>query len=170
MTREELMAYASRYVSDEEVADFPVDGDLFCMMARELPNDRAIEEHEGWQFAGYGICSGYSLDEDEKPQGKWVWFEFLSLVTFPPRVAVLRLQPPHVVKGRFQNTSRTLEYRMLKVPQENEGLEKLVGVLTGEFGLARAQDTTEEPTDHGMPDDFADNLLEFPRNRPPNAS
>jgi hypothetical protein len=39
----------------------------------------------------------------------------VSLSTFPPAAQVLKLQPPHIVKGRFQNPDRTKEFRILNV-------------------------------------------------------
>ena len=44
---------------------------------------------------------------------------FASLDTFPPVAQVLKLQPPHVIKGRFQNANRSQEVRILKVGVAN---------------------------------------------------
>jgi hypothetical protein len=113
--KNEIIDLALRYVSADEIADFPFDGDIFCMLSRELPPDRIVPEEEGWTFNGYGICTGYTFDEDAKPHGKWLWMHFASLALFPPVAQTLKLQPPHVVKGRFQSADRTHEIRIVKV-------------------------------------------------------
>ncbi|MBN1130963.1 MAG: hypothetical protein JXA71_18380 [Chitinispirillaceae bacterium] len=115
LSQQEIIDYASRYVNSNEVIDFPCNGDLFCLIGRDLPMNRVLTEEEGWNFQGYGICLGYTLDEEAKPPGKWLWMHFASLATFPPAEQVFKLQPPHVVRGRFQNPGRTGEYRIIKV-------------------------------------------------------
>ncbi len=115
LTRQDILNYAARYVTPGAVAEFPFNGDFFCLLGRELPKGKILTEEEGWTFQGYGICSGYLLDDEAKPSGKWLWMHFVSLAVFPPSPQVLKLQPPHVVKGRFQNQDRTKEFRILKV-------------------------------------------------------
>lgn len=115
LTRQEIIEYASRYVTPEETTDFPIEGDLFCLLGRDLPEGKVLAEEEGWQFQGYGICLGYTLDQDCKPEGKWLWMHFASLATFPPGAQVFKLQPPHVIRGRFQNPTRKSEFRIIKV-------------------------------------------------------
>lgn len=115
MPKDEIIDLASRYVSSEEITDFPHDGDLFCLLIREIPENKVLTDEEGWGFRGYGVCIGYVVDEEVKPRGKWLWMHFASLESFPPAAQVLKLQPPHVVKGRFQNPERTHEIRILKV-------------------------------------------------------
>ena len=115
LSREEIIDYASRYVAAEAITDFPHDGDFFCLLCRELPEGKVLAEEEGWVFQGYGICSGYLLDDEAKPPGKWLWMHFLSLAVFPPAPQVFKLQPPHVVKGRFQDPARTREFRLVKM-------------------------------------------------------
>jgi hypothetical protein len=44
---------------------------------------------------------------------------FAGLTSFPPAVQVLKLQPPHIVNGRFQSIDRSHEIRMLKVSLAN---------------------------------------------------
>jgi hypothetical protein len=73
------------------------------------------QDEEGWEFAGYGLCLGYTLDHNAKPMGKWLLMRYASLATFPPREMHLRLQPPHVVKGRFHSDDRSQEIRMIKI-------------------------------------------------------
>ncbi len=120
LSRQEILDYAARYVSPEAITEFPFNGDLFCLLDRILPEGKILAEEEGWVFHGYGICSGYLLDDEAKPAGKWLWMHFMSLSIFPPTPQVLKLQPPHVVKGRFFSPDRTLEYRILKVAFTDE--------------------------------------------------
>lgn len=115
ISKDEIIDLASRYISSEEITDFPFESDLFCILARELPKDKILTDEEGWAFRGYGICIGYTIEEGAKPRGKWLWMHFASLDTFPPVAQVFKLQPPHVVKGRFQNPERNHEIRILKV-------------------------------------------------------
>jgi hypothetical protein len=123
LTREQIIEYARRYVDEDEVGDFPHDGDLFCIMHRETGEAGADSEGPQWRFSGYGICIDYILDDRAKPMGKWVWMQYLSLDTFPPRRMSLRLQPPHVVKGSFQNPSRSHETRILHIDTQAGGGE-----------------------------------------------
>ena len=115
LSQQEIIDYASRYVTSDEMLDFPGEGDLFCMIGRDLPEGKILAEEEGWAFQGYGICLGYTLDQEATPIGKWLWMHFASLTVFPPTEQVFKLQPPHVVKGRFQNPDRTKEYRIIKL-------------------------------------------------------
>ncbi len=115
LSRQEILDYAARYVSPEAITEFPFNGDLFCLLDRKLPDGKILAEEEGWVFHGYGICSGYLLDDQAKPAGKWLWMHFMSLSIFPPTPQVLKLQPPHVVKGRFFSPDRSVEFRILKV-------------------------------------------------------
>jgi hypothetical protein len=121
LSKQEIIDYASRYVGPGEAADFPHEGDLFCLLGRELRENVVLKEDEGWGFQGYGICLGYTLDREAKPPGKWLWMHFASLSVFPPASQVFKLQPPHVVKGRFQNPGRTMEFRILKVSLKKTG-------------------------------------------------
>jgi hypothetical protein len=116
LTRQEILDYALRYIGREEVTDFPIEGELFCFIEREVPAGKVLKDDEGWRFAGYQVCTGYVLDDDSKPVGKWVWMNYLSLESFPPQPRVVKLQPPHVVKGQFQNDARTRDIRILKIP------------------------------------------------------
>jgi len=126
LTRQKIIDYASRYVTLAESTDFPFDGDIFCLLSRKLNADKVLKEEEGWGFQGYGICSGYTLDNDSKPLGKWLRMHFVSLSTFLPSPQTIKLQPPHVVKGRFHDPSRTREFRIIKVDVKKSGqtLEK----------------------------------------------
>ena len=121
LTKQDIIDYASRYATPEEHTDFPMDSDLFCLLGREIPDNKVLAEEEGWQFQGYGVCLGYTLDEEAKPAGKWLWMHFASLSAFPPEAQVFKLQPPHVVKGRFFDPSRTREFRIVKVNLKKAG-------------------------------------------------
>jgi hypothetical protein len=115
MTRDEIITLASRYIDSDTEIDFPMKNDVFCLLARDLPENKILTDEEGWGFTGYGICLGYIPDEQVKPVGKWIFMHFASLDSFPPTAQTLKLQPPHIVKGRFQNPERTREIRILKV-------------------------------------------------------
>ena len=132
LTQQEIIDYASRYVSSAEITDFPCDGDLFCLLARKLPAGKILAEEEGWAFQGYNICLGYTLDEESKPAGKWLWMHFASLSSFPPSQQAFKLQPPHVVRGRFQNPGHTHEYRIVKVSMKKT--EEQAGGANGDLG------------------------------------
>jgi len=119
LSREEILDLASRYISSNEVIDFPFEGDLFCLLSRSISQSQPASEEDDWSFNGYGICIGYTIDEEAKPRGKWLWMHFASLVTFPPVTQVLKLQPPHVVKGCFQNVDRSHEIRIIKINTGN---------------------------------------------------
>ena len=116
MTREEITEYALRYISQDEVTEFPMDGDLFCFVERPSEPGILKKDDEGWHFGSYGVCTGYVIDEDARPLGKWIWMNYLGLNAFPPEPQVIKLQPPHVVKGQFQNADRTHEIRILRIP------------------------------------------------------
>jgi len=119
VSKEEITDLASRYISRDEITDFPFDGELFCLLSRELPDGKVLSDDEGWGFGGYAICIGYTFDEESKPHGKWIWMHYASLNSFPPQAQVLKLQPPHIVKGSFQNPERTHEIRMMKIDTKN---------------------------------------------------
>jgi hypothetical protein len=120
LTKQEIIDYASRYVAPEAITDFPFNGDLFCLLGRKLVEGRELKEEEGWSFEGYANCTGYTLDGDAKPAGKRLWMHFMSLATFPPSPQTIKLQPPHVVKGRFYDPSRTREFRIIKIDLKKE--------------------------------------------------
>ena len=124
LSREEIVDLASKYTTLDEAIDFPYDGDVFCILVRTIPEKETLSEEEGWVFRGYGICIGYTIDEEAKTRGKWLWMHFAGLDAFPPVAQVLKLQPPHVVKGRFQNANRSQEVRIIKV-----GITNIVDVL-----------------------------------------
>ncbi len=115
MTRDEIITLASRYIDEDDAIDFPMKDDTFCLLTRDISQNTVLKEEEGWTFSGYGVCLGYLPDDQAKPIGKWIFMHFASFNSFPPSQQVLRLQPPHIVKGRFQNPERTREIRILKL-------------------------------------------------------
>jgi hypothetical protein len=169
LSREEILDYAGQYVDSADAVDFPVPGELFCILARELPPGKSLEDDEGWQFGGYGVCRAYRLDEDVRPQGKWLWFEFASLMTFPPHPSTLRLQPPHVVKGRFHSPDRSQEFRIVKVGLDPDSL-KSFELHEGKAAAKRAGKTAATATtkeSHEEQSETAhDNVVAFPRRKP----
>jgi hypothetical protein len=141
LSQQEIIDYASRYVGADEMVDFAYEGDLFCLISRDLPRDRVPAEEEGWTFQGYGVCLGYTLDQEARPAGKWLWMHFASLTVFPPVQQVFKLQPPHVVKGRFQNPDRSNEFRVIKLD-----MKRPLSVEGGGSGQAEsAAATSGEP-------------------------
>lgn|GEM_PF-2381729 len=115
LSKEEIDNLALRYLSMEDIVDYPMEGDLFCLLMRDISTDKVPAEDEGWIFTGYGQCMGYLYDEDAKPVGKWLWMSFASLASFPPAMQTLRLQPPHVAVGRFRSADGSQEIRIMKV-------------------------------------------------------
>ena len=115
LKKEDITELALRYIEQDEIIDFPGEGDIFCIFERQVPVDRQLEENEGWGFAGYNLCRGYEFDRGTKPEGKWLLMDVISLTTFPPHRNQLRLQPPHVAKGRFQSPGRDREFRIVRI-------------------------------------------------------
>jgi len=151
LSRQEIIDFALQYLAPNEVIDFPIPGDLFGLFQRELPANKILKDDEGWRFAGYNLCRDYILDNESKPAGKWIWLRFVSLSAYPPFENLLKLQPPHIVKGIFQNPERTFEYRIAKV-----ALDK----------IASAKGDETRPDQHSMPQQneltLPSNILQFP--------
>ena len=60
---------------------------------RELPEGKVLAEEE-WVFQGYGICSGYLLDDEAKPPGRLALDgTCLSSGGISSRAAGVELQP-----------------------------------------------------------------------------
>jgi hypothetical protein len=140
LSKQEIIDLASRYTSPEEIVDFPHDGDLFCLLQRVLPDNAVLADDKGWTFAGYGICSGYVIDETEMPAGKWLWMHFVSLAAFPPISQTLKLQPPHIAKGRFESPDRKIEFRILKIAagQDPGAVRDREAVARGRIGKRKS--------------------------------
>ena len=140
VTRDEIIDFALRYIPRDEITDFPGEGDLFCFLERSLPENKVLKDNEGWGFAGYGICKGYDYDYESKPKGKWLWFYFVSLNTFPPTQQTFKLQPPHIAKGIFQNSQRSGDIKIIKIPkyfldiESNESLKEKIPDISENLG------------------------------------
>lgn len=117
LTRDEIVEYAARYVKTDDMASFPHEGEIFAFLHRPVDGIKADDPKTRWEFGGYAVCIGYSLDEQAKPLGKWLFMEIISLGQFPPRHGTLKLQPPHVALGRFQNPERTIETRLVSLSE-----------------------------------------------------
>lgn len=126
LSKQEILDYASRYVAPQDAADFAHNNDLFCMLGRTIVSDTVMADDKGWEFRGYGLCIGYTVDEIEIPVGKWLWMHFVSLATFPPSMQTLKLQPPHVVKALYQNPERTEEFRIVKINMQDSSASATV--------------------------------------------
>jgi len=149
LTHDEILDLALRYVSKEEITDFPSENDLFYFMVRTLPKNKVLKDDEGWNFSGYAVCKGYDYDHETKPKGKWLWFYFISLNTFPPTKQQLRLQPPHIARGIFQNPERTNEIKISRIPPYS------MGVLDVEQSAL--------PPAPEIPSDLKGKIVPFPR-------
>lgn len=123
MKREEIIEYASRYIDREDMVDFPNEGEIFAFLHRELPDNKILKDDEGWTFGGYGQLIEYELDMNAKPVGKWIDVHYLSLITFPPEERTIRLQPPHIVLGKFKDPTLTIETQMVSLREFREDLE-----------------------------------------------
>ncbi len=120
MKTEEIQEIASRYIDAEDMVPVPEEGEVFCFFHRELPDNKVLEDDEGWEFGGYGQLIEYELDMLAKPVGKWITMHYTSLAMFPPRPAELRLQPPHIVLGKFTNPEKTVQTWVLCLRDDEE--------------------------------------------------
>lgn len=137
LSKEKINNLALRYLSMEDIVDYPMDGDLFCLLMREAGTDKVLAEDEGWAFTGYGQCIGYTYDEEAKPVGKWLWMSFASLASFPPSLQTLRLQPPHVALGRFRSADGSQEIRIVKVHSTSSSIPVIQKKKKGPAGNRR---------------------------------
>jgi hypothetical protein len=131
MNKEEVSEYASRYIDEDDMVDFPEEGDLFCFLHRELVEKKVLNDEEGWQFGGYGKLNQYELDMSANPVGKWIIMHYTSLAMFPPQQSELKLQPPHIVLGKFSSPEKTHETRILRIenPVEEDSPEADTNVM-----------------------------------------
>ena len=149
LTHDEIMDLALRYVPREEISDFPAENDIFYFMERTLPKNKVLKDNEGWRFGGYAVCKGYDYDDESKPRGKWLWFYYVSLNTFPPTKQQLKLQPPHIARGIFQDAGRTHEIKITRIPRY------FLEVLESEkLSEAQSSDST---------DDLGGKIVPFPK-------
>jgi len=120
MKTEEIQEIASRYIDADDMVTVPEEGEVFAIFHRQLPDNKVLEDNEGWEFGGYGQLIEYELDMTANPVGKWITMHYTSLATFPPRIHEIRLQPPHIVLGRFTNPEKTFETEFFCFPSDEE--------------------------------------------------
>ncbi|MGM0462495.1 MAG: hypothetical protein ACQEQ4_08780 [Fibrobacterota bacterium] len=108
MDASQVKELAARYVEEKDMQTIPDPGGLFYIL-HSFPGDT----ESGEVFGGYGIVRSYEADESAQPVGKWIFLRYLSLASFPPKEAELKLQPPHIALGRFQSPDRTVETRLI---------------------------------------------------------
>lgn len=111
ISKKEIIELALKYITRNEIILFPDQGDFFALCYKSLS-----ELNKGYNLLFYGLCLNYSVDEMEKPYGKWITMEFLNFGSFPPHREILKLQPPHIATGKFQNPERTMELYIIKIP------------------------------------------------------
>ncbi|MCX7726788.1 MAG: hypothetical protein N2053_08050 [Chitinispirillaceae bacterium] len=117
ISKEEIIDLALRYISEDEITPFPDAGDFFAIFYKPLSGTEKIQrEDKKVNFLFYGLCLDYFIDEQEKPYGKWILMSFLNFGHFPPIREAFKLQPPHIAKGKFQNSERTMEFYFFKIP------------------------------------------------------
>ncbi|MBD3322142.1 MAG: hypothetical protein GF350_13675, partial [Chitinivibrionales bacterium] len=51
LSRDQIIEYATRYIPENEIVDFPQKNDVFCFL--EMPLDSPDNEQSNWSFAGY---------------------------------------------------------------------------------------------------------------------
>ena len=123
MKDSEIYDLASRYVDEEDFVTIPQEGEIFALLQRKLPDNKVLKEDEGWQFGGYAQCKSIEIDYSAKPEGKWLFFTYLSLASFPPQEVQLRLQPPHVALGLFRDPTKTIETKIITLNLDDEPFE-----------------------------------------------
>ncbi|MCL2844113.1 MAG: hypothetical protein FWE23_01470 [Chitinivibrionia bacterium] len=107
----EIRELALRYIDIDECATIPEREEAFALLVRPISAKKKNE----WRLACYGVVSDYTTDVDEEPYGKWINIKYLSLISFPPMPASIRLQPPHIAKGYFQSFDRTSETKIVAI-------------------------------------------------------
>ena len=151
LTKQNIIDYALRYIEQEDIVDFPMPGEIFAIFSRKNTSEVELKPDDNWHFNGYNICIKYLLDEDTKSVGKWIWFDFVSLVTYPPQFTSFKLQPPHVAKGIFHDPDRVTQVKIMKMNISAEQLNMLTGTITNEK-TAKKNELLSMP----------DNILKFP--------
>lgn len=158
---DEIIELALRYISEDDMVEFPRSGELFSLMERDIPDNKILKEDEGWEFNGYGICQGYSYDDEQKPHGKWIWFHFISLSSFPPVKQSIQLQPPHIAKGCFSNPTRTIEIRI--VTHHEESIISLEDLLQSKLPEDQSPQENIQDSDDDDKSEGSSNILTFPK-------
>jgi len=105
---EDIYQYASRYENKENFLTIPEPGDIFALLTK--PTNANVP----YSFNGYNVLKKYVVDDQSKPIGKWVFVYFDSLASFPPQEnCILKLQPPHLAFGTWQNSDRSMIFHMV---------------------------------------------------------
>jgi len=107
----EIRELALRYIDEDECTDIPDRHNIFAIFTRPIIKKKNAKNHD-WLLIEYGFLLDYITDPNEKPYGKWINMNYLSLNAFPPSRTSIRLQPPHIAKGYFQSFDRTHEMRI----------------------------------------------------------
>jgi hypothetical protein len=155
LTQQAIIDLARRYVAENDIGDFPLQGDLFCFVERSTGEQKATgKSRDEWQFGGYGLCINYAFDPESKPDGKWLLFNFYSLQTFPPTRQNLKLQPPHIVRGVFSNPARTKEIRIIRISDA-------MSQQDSPHAMNHAKSSSRKKRSQSLPD----NILPFPGNK-----
>jgi len=121
---EEIRDLALIYIDESECGAQIRKGDAFALLVRKVPTFFGKKKEDKWLFGGYGILLDYLTDPNEKPYGKWITMKYLSLATFPPSVAEIKLQPPHIAKGYFQSFDRASETKIVPINLETDENKK----------------------------------------------
>jgi len=127
LSKDEIISLASRYVEKEDMVDFAMPGEVFALFQKTDFDHQEKQDRKSWQFGGYFLCTGYEYDPQAKPEGKWIECHFIALISYPPQHSLFRLQPPHIVSGKFSSPDRTISFKMKKVQldhPQNEAAEK----------------------------------------------
>lgn len=144
--REKIIELAISVGEDpSKFIDFPSKEEVFVLLSTPIGvKDSPIV------FNGYYRCDGYEIDYDYKPAGKWITMYQTNLSIYPPVKNHLRLQPHHIVLGRFQNQDRTVQFSILKIDYIGNNLEDAL--------LEKKQEPKIMPPEIG-----ATNILQFPK-------
>lgn len=108
ISTEDICRYASRYEDSSKFITLPEPGDIFAIFIRPT------YANTPYNFSGYGIVKKYVIDEQSKPAGKWVTMYFDSLSSFPPQEdCTFTVQPPHLALGTWNNSDRSMVFRIV---------------------------------------------------------
>lgn len=118
LSQEQIEELAARHVPIPKERTFPMQGEVFARLVRDVPSDRILKNEEGWMFAGYGQCLGYTVNEEAKPMGRSLWWWYWDLTTFPAQKVSFKLQPPQVVKGIFSLQGGAMQMKILWVREQ----------------------------------------------------
>ncbi len=117
LSQVEIEDYARRFVEIPAQRTWPMDGDLFAILVRETELRKVLAPDENWSFVGYGISLGYSINDELKPLGRSLWWNYFELSSFPPRKVDFKLQAPQVINGIFPLQGGGKEMRIILIPK-----------------------------------------------------